>query len=185
MEALTIEKPTEKIEKNDYFVSEPPPKTEKKRVLVFGTFDIVHPAHLKFLQKARFAANCPDCELVVVVARDSSIKRIKGHYPIFQEEDRLKLISGLRLVDFARLGNEGKEHFNVILEVAPDYIILGYDQLQNETPLQNFIQEKNIDVQIFRLPKFESGDLSSSSEVREKVLNMINEKKKAETRNKE
>lgn len=146
--------------------------------MVFGTFDIIHPSHLRFLLEARKRASCPDCQLIAVLARDSSIERIKGRRPIFNEQQRLRLLSGLRVVDFARLGNEGTEHYNVILEVEPDYIVLGYDQVKNEKPLMNFIQKHKLNIHLCRLPKFESGDLSSSSEVREKVLEMNNMKNK-------
>ncbi|MHA1156351.1 MAG: adenylyltransferase/cytidyltransferase family protein [Candidatus Heimdallarchaeota archaeon] len=137
---------------------------------------IMHPAHLRFLLEARKTADCPECQLVVVLARDSSIERIKGHKPIFHELERLRLLSGLRVVDFARLGNEGSKHFDVILEINPDYIVLGYDQIQNDQPLQNFLTEHDLNTQLCRLPKFESGDLISSSEVRNKVLEMVTDK---------
>ena len=156
----------------DYFVSKPPPKGIRPRLVVFGTFDIIHPAHLRFLVEARTAANCPYCELIVVLARDSSINRIKGHPPIFDEEKRLKLISGLRVVDYAQLGNEGENPFRIILELQPDHIVLGYDQVLNDKPLIEFVEEFNVNVKIHRLPKYESGDLSSSSEIRDKVLKM-------------
>ncbi|HUT81282.1 MAG TPA: adenylyltransferase/cytidyltransferase family protein [Candidatus Bathyarchaeia archaeon] len=156
--------------KNVHFVSAPPTEKIKDRALVFGTFDIIHPAHLRFLIEARLATKCKDCDLVVVLARDSSIERIKGRKPIFHETQRLRLISGLRIVDFARLGNEGENPFQVILEVEPDYIVLGYDQLIDEKPLQDFIKKHNLKISICRLPKYESGDLSSSSDVRERVL---------------
>ena len=160
----------------EYFVSTPPEKSNRERILVFGTFDIIHPSHLKFLVEARNAANCPNCELVVVLARDSSIERIKGHKPIFNEKQRLRLMSGLRVVDFALLGHEGKNHFNIIIDVNPDYIVLGYDQVLDDQPLRDFIENNKLDVQICRLPEYESGDLSSSSDVREKVLEMVNNK---------
>ncbi len=156
--------------KDVHFVTAPPKDKAKGRVLVFGTFDIIHPAHLRFLIEARSAAKCEKCDLVVVLARDSSIERIKGRKPIFNENQRLHLISGLRVVDYARLGNEGDNPFQVILEVKPDYIVLGYDQLINEKPLEDFVKKHELDIPICRLPKFESGDLSSSSEVRERVL---------------
>ena len=146
--------------------------------MVFGTFDIIHPSHLRFLIEARKAANCEDCELVVVLARDNSIKRIKGRKPIFNEQQRLKLLSGLRVIDYVRLGNEGKEYYNIILEVNPDFIVLGYDQVHHEKALLNFITKNNLNIEVCKLPKFESGDLTSSSDVREKVLEMINEKNK-------
>ena len=164
--------------KKGFFVPQPTEKKSNKRILVFGTFDIIHPSHLRFLLEARNAVNCQECDLVVIVARDSSIQRIKDHKPIFNEEERLKLICGLRLVDSARLGNEGKDHYEVILEVDPDFIILGYDQVPNDQPLRDYIQKHNLDIKVARLPKFESGDLSSSSEVREKVQEIINEKNK-------
>ena len=99
---------TNKDLEEEFFVSKPPLKGKRPRLVVFGTFDIIHPAHLRFLVEARSAANCLECELIVVLARDSSIKRIKGHPPIFNEKKRLKLISGLRVVDYAQLGNEGE-----------------------------------------------------------------------------
>lgn len=157
-----------------FFVSSPPPKTSKKRILVFGTFDIIHPAHLRFLYEAHKSIEKVPHELVVVLSRDSSIQRIKGHSPVFNEEQRLKVISCLRLVDYARLGNEGKDYFQVILEVNPDVIVLGYDQLTDPQPLLDFLNKNNLSIRLLRLPKYESGDLTSSSEVREKVLEIIN-----------
>ena len=177
MENIILNNTDYEFDEDSYFVLPPPTKKTNRRVLVFGTFDIIHPSHLRFLLEARRCANCPDCELVVVLARDSSIERIKGRKPIFTETQRLRLLSGLRVVDYAQLGNEGTKHYDVILETDPDYIVLGYDQIQNEEPLNNFIKEHNLKVQICRLPKFESGDLSSSSDVREKVLEMNNAKK--------
>lgn len=179
MEDLTTTKKTS-VHSNDkrLFVPKPPAIKERARVLVFGTYDIIHPAHIRFLVEARQTANCYDCELVVVLARDSSIERIKGHKPIFNEEQRIKLVSGLRVVDYAQLGKEGEDYFDVILDINPDYIILGYDQLPNDKPLLAFIKEHQLKITVFRLPHFESGDLSSSSEVRKKVLEIYNNEKK-------
>ncbi|MEA2071017.1 MAG: adenylyltransferase/cytidyltransferase family protein [Asgard group archaeon] len=171
------EKQIESLESR-YIVPSPPSVKTKKRVAVFGTFDIIHPAHLRFLLEARKAAECIDCKLVVIVARDSSIERIKGHKPIFDEEDRLRLIRSLRIVDYAQLGHTGTDYFEVILEVQPDKIVLGYDQLKNEKPLLKFIEEHDLEIDLYRLPKFESGDISSSSEVRSKVLKLWEEKNK-------
>ena len=161
-------------EDRTFFVSSPSPKSpEKKRVLVFGTFDILHPSHLRFLYEARKTAGTDDCELVLVLARDSSILRIKGRAPIFNEYQRLRVISSIRLVDYVLLGNKGVEIFDVILQVDPDIIVLGYDQIpKHEEALRAFILSNHLTAKVHRLPKFESGDLSSSSEVREKVLEM-------------
>ncbi|MCK5183457.1 MAG: FAD synthase [Candidatus Heimdallarchaeota archaeon] len=177
-DSTTTKKTSAQSNNKRLFVPEPPATKERARVLVFGTYDIIHPAHIRFLVEAKQTANCYDCVLVVVLARDSSIERIKGHKPIFTEEQRLKLVSGLRVVDFAQLGKEGEDYFDIILDIKPDYIILGYDQLPNDKPLLAFIKEHQLKTTVFRLPHFESGDLSSSSEVRKKVLEIYNNEKK-------
>ncbi|MCL5008495.1 MAG: adenylyltransferase/cytidyltransferase family protein, partial [Candidatus Marsarchaeota archaeon] len=68
-----------------------------KRVMAFGSFDILHPGHIAYLNKARGLGD----SLVVVVARDSSIRKIKHREPFFAENDRLRIISSLGMVDKA------------------------------------------------------------------------------------
>jgi cytidyltransferase-like protein len=165
-------------EANGYFAPKPPKKTDKTRILVFGTFDIIHPAHIQFLLEARKAPECSACELVVVLSRDSSVRELKGHTPIFNEDQRLQLMSALKVIDYVRLGNEGKNKFDVIKEIKPDFIVLGYDQLPDVESLLAFIQKNDLNISIKRLPKYETGDLISSSQVRKKVLLMLKEKTK-------
>ncbi|MHA1679090.1 MAG: adenylyltransferase/cytidyltransferase family protein, partial [Promethearchaeota archaeon] len=57
-----------------------------KKVLCFGTFDILHPGHVSFLKQARKYGNY----LVVVVARDENVKKIKGKYPLDNELKRIE-----------------------------------------------------------------------------------------------
>lgn len=106
------------------------PKNEKrsdsmKTVLVFGTFDLFHPGHEFFLREAEKRGD----RLVVIVARDKNVERIKGRFPIDNEETRLKNVASFVSVDEARLGYEdwGK-HLQVLEDVEPDVICLGYDQ---------------------------------------------------------
>ncbi|MGD1075360.1 MAG: adenylyltransferase/cytidyltransferase family protein, partial [Thermodesulfovibrionales bacterium] len=47
------------------------------RVVCAGTFDHLHPGHLNFLEQASALGN----ELIVIVARDETVKRIKGIAP--------------------------------------------------------------------------------------------------------
>ncbi|MEM3333979.1 MAG: adenylyltransferase/cytidyltransferase family protein, partial [Thermoplasmata archaeon] len=71
------------------------------RVMASGVFDILHPGHIFFLEEAKKLGN----ELVVVVARDSTARKLK-HQPIMNEDVRLKMVTALKPVDIAILGHE-------------------------------------------------------------------------------
>src|SRR3989344_5329006 len=94
------------------------------RIMVFGTFDMLHEGHLNFFNQARSLAKDP--HLVVSVARDSAAIRIKGMRPKKTERERLTLVEACDLVDEVTLGDE-KGYMEHILEVRPDIIALGYD----------------------------------------------------------
>ncbi len=95
------------------------------RIMVFGTFDMLHEGHLDFFRQARSLASDP--LLIVSIARDSAVKRIKGSTPVHGELERLALVEECDLVDEVVLGDEDGyvEH---IVQAAPAIIALGYDQ---------------------------------------------------------
>lgn len=92
-----------------------------KKVLVFGTFDGIHKGHLNLFKQARKYGDY----LVVVVARDRIVLRVKGHLPEKNEKIRLKEVR--KIADEARLGYL-KNPFKIINEIKPNIICLGYDQ---------------------------------------------------------
>lgn len=94
-----------------------------RTVLVFGTFDGLHPGHIDFLKQAK---NYGD-RLEAVVALDDTVIKVKGHAPKRSELERLEAIRQTGLVDAARLGNRS-DRYQVIREVKPSVICLGYDQ---------------------------------------------------------
>lgn len=103
---------------------------QKKTVLVFGTFDLLHKGHVFFLNQAKQHGDC----LVVVVARDRNVEQLKGQAPQQNERHRLQQVQSLKCVDEARLGNEEwSQRLQVLGDLSPDIICLGYDQ-QAEIP---------------------------------------------------
>ena len=94
------------------------------KILVFGTFDILHPGHIWFLQQARRQGTL----LTVVVGRDTVTKKIKGKKPYFSERERLRMIRSLTLVDRAVLGDQLGQQPSVLKREKPDVICWGYDQ---------------------------------------------------------
>jgi FAD synthetase len=95
------------------------------RVMVFGTFDVLHEGHLNLFRQARALGSEP--YLIVSVARDSSVARVKGRAPKRAEGERLLSVRNCTLVDEALLGDQDG-YIAHIKAAAPDIIALGYDQ---------------------------------------------------------
>lgn len=69
----------------------------KKVVLVGGCFDILHPGHVIFLEKAKKAGNL----LVVILESDQMVRKLKGKgRPVHTQKDRALILSSVRFVDF-------------------------------------------------------------------------------------
>jgi FAD synthetase len=141
----------------------------RKVVLASGVFDLLHLGHVKFLEEAKKAGG-KDAELLVIVARDSTVQRMKGRKPIMPENQRRALVESLRVVDEAVLGLEDFNIGDVIDRVKPDVIALGYDQKEMETEVREFVKKHGLHVRVVRLGKFENDELSSSSKIREKIV---------------
>jgi len=120
-----------------------------KKVLAFGTFDIFHKGHEFYLKEARKHSNV----LNVVVARDSTVKQIKGKYPLNNELKRLAVIKNLNYVDNAFLGYEG-DKYKIIEKLKPDIICLGYDQGSFTDNLEAILRDRGLTPKIV---KFERG----------------------------
>ena len=93
--------------------------------MIFGTFDMIHEGHVNFFKQAHALA--PDSHLIVSIARDASVNRIKGFFPKHKEEERLAMIASQPFVDEAILGDK-VGYVQHIIEQKPDIIALGYDQ---------------------------------------------------------
>jgi len=138
------------------------------RVIVFGTFDLLHYGHVKMLEKAKELGG-QKAELIVVIARDESVFKIKGYYPIFPSDQRLKLIQSLKMVDKAVLGYKGEDHLKVIEDLTPNIVVLGYDQPFSVTELHDTLFKREVDVKVVRLEKYGDSPYNSSS----KIVKMI------------
>lgn len=96
---------------------------KKQKVMVFGVFDLLHPGHLDFFMQARKLGT----QLIVSVARDVNVFKIKGQKPVHDEKQRMENINVLPMVDKVVLGGI-KDPWPHILKQKPDIIALGYDQ---------------------------------------------------------
>lgn len=97
------------------------------KVMCFGAFDGLHPGHLDFFKQARKYGDF----LIVSVGTDRNVERIKGKAPLFDQKERLDLVSAVGIVDRVILGAE-EDFYAEIKKYSPDVICLGYDQWASE-----------------------------------------------------
>ena len=142
---------------------------KEKVVLASGTFDLLHLGHVKFLEEARKAGG-PNAKLVVIVARDSTVKKRKGRAPIIPEDQRRALIEALKVVDEALLGYEDFDIERTIEKIKPDIIAVGHDQTGIEREVRKFIEEKGLKIEVVKIRKFGKEELNSSSKIMRKII---------------
>ncbi|MCX8197966.1 MAG: adenylyltransferase/cytidyltransferase family protein [Candidatus Micrarchaeota archaeon] len=93
-----------------------------KVCLTGGVFDVLHIGHILTLQEAKKLADL----LVVVVATDERVEKLKGKKPIHPSEYRRAMVSCLKPVDLAIIGS--KDIMETFWRVGPDIVAFGYDQ---------------------------------------------------------
>jgi FAD synthetase len=134
------------------------------RIMATGVFDIIHLGHLHYLEESKKLGD----ELVVVVATDNTVRRRK-HEPITPEKMRVELVSFLKPVDRAVLGKESGDIFEIVKEVGPDIITIGYDQPFNEKDLEKEMLKRGLKVKIVRMPHLDH-DLDGTRKIIKKVI---------------
>lgn len=123
---------------------------QKHRVVVaFGTFDLLHPGHKYYLERARSYGD----ELVVIVARDETVLRAKGHYPLRDDATRRESVERLPVVARAVIGHPSN-HFRFLDEFRPDVIALGYDQRFLTRNLKPELRKRRLRTQIVRIDAY-------------------------------
>jgi FAD synthetase len=120
-----------------------------KLVMAFGTFDYLHAGHENFLKQARKLGT----ELIVIIARDTTVRSVKGRLPVNNEKTRVKNLRQTGWADQVVLGNQTDKH-KVILQHKPAVIALGYDQYVFTQTLQKTLIDHNLDSEIIRLEAY-------------------------------
>ena len=109
-------------------------------------------------------------KLVVIVARDKTVIRMKGKSPVIPEDQRRALVEALEVVDEALLGYEDMDLDSVIERIKPDVIAVGYDQDEIEEITRGIVEEKGLKLRIIKIGRFGMKDLNSSSKIKGKIV---------------
>ena len=95
------------------------------RVVVNGTFDIIHLGHLRLLEYAR---SLPNSYVLVLTDSDCRIKQLKGNdRPINNEYERCSLLFALKSVDRVETFDSDEELIKLIKDFEPDVMVKGSD----------------------------------------------------------
>lgn len=97
-------------------------KTMTKKIIVNGTFDILHTGHIKLLNYAKSLGD----HLVVAIDADERVKQLKGFSrPINNAQERKLLLENLKSVDEVKVFNTDSQLLSVIVEC--DIMVKGSD----------------------------------------------------------
>ena len=121
------------------------------RVLVFGTFDHLHPGHRFVLTEAMKRG-----DVTAIIARDSNVERIKGRLPSQNEDLRVQAVRA-SFPDVTAVLGDPDDFLMPVRVVQPDLILLGYDQR-----LPPGVSENDLICPVERLPAHRPGEFKSS-----------------------
>ncbi len=145
---------------------------KKTVVLASGVFDLLHLGHVRFLEEAKRAGG-ENAELVVIIARDSTVEKTKGKKPIMSEDQRRALVESLKVVDRTVLGYESLDIGEVVENIKPDVIALGYDQEEMDKQVRKYVDLHKTNVKIIRIGKVAENTLDSSSKIKQKIIDKL------------
>ena len=92
-------------------------------VFTNGCYDLLHPGHIRLLERARSLGNV----LVLALNTDASVQRLKGpSRPLLCEADRAAIACALEAVDAVTLFDEDTPR-ELIAALLPDILIKGAD----------------------------------------------------------
>jgi len=144
----------------------------KKIVMCHGTFDLVHPGHLRHLAFAKSRAD----KLVVSLTADKFVHKANNR-PYVPEDLRALNLASLELVDFVVI-DDNAEPIELINKVQPEYFVKGFEYSGTESMPDKTKAEKEIVESYGGEIVFSPGDfvLSSSAVIENDPPNIAIEK---------
>jgi glycerol-3-phosphate cytidylyltransferase len=93
-----------------------------KKVITYGTFDLLHYGHINLLKKAKEMG-----DYLIVALSTNEFNEIKGKKCYFPYEERKKLLESIRYVDLVIPENSWEQKVNDVEEFKVDTFVIGDD----------------------------------------------------------
>ena len=144
------------------------------RVMAVGVFDLLHAGHLHYLEQAKALGD----HLTVVVAHDETVRKSK-HEPVTGQDLRQRMVQGLKPVDQTIIGNPPQVPiFDILPQVNPDIIALGYDQEHAVDKIQSKLNDAGLgQIRVCRVEGL-SDDLDGTRKIIARILDLAAARKR-------
>jgi len=123
-------------------------KINPKKVLVFGTFDGIHPGHIFFLKEAKKMG-----KLFVSISSDKNASILKKRALWKNENERKRDVRKLLIADKVTIGDKKIGNWETIKKMTPDIIALGYDQKELKSALKKIQKKHAFEIKIIKSHK--------------------------------
>jgi glycerol-3-phosphate cytidylyltransferase len=91
--------------------------------ITFGTFDLLHVGHINILERSKALCDY----LVVGVSTDALNISKKGTAPVYSQDERLKIVGALRMVDYVFFEESLEQKADYIRQFHADVLVMGQD----------------------------------------------------------
>jgi cytidyltransferase-like protein len=146
-------------------------KPHKNKVMLFGSFDILHNGHFFLFKKAHKYG-----DLIIVVAQDNIIKKTKGKKPHKEINERIGDLEKYFIQNkkemntpILLIGDNENEKWSAIKKYKPSIVVVGYDQKDLKEALKKI--QKIYKFKIVQISSFKP-NVYKSSILRKLIKNM-------------
>ena len=129
-----------------------------KKVITYGTFDMLHYGHINLLSKAKELG-----DYLIVALSTNEFNEIKGKKCYFSFEERKKILEAIRYVDLVIPENNWEQKLSDIAEFKINTFVIGNDWKGKF----DFLKEKCEVIYLERTPEISTTKIKQDLELRE------------------
>ncbi len=119
----------------------------RRVVLTGGTFDIIHPGHVDYLEWCKLQG---DLLVVCVIGDQRTRRRKQAGRPMVKQEWRALMVSALKPVDLVFISDRRPFEEQIIRAIRPDVVVTPADEPSKEakSDFASYFQSRNPDIEL-------------------------------------